>query len=90
MNWSEVVQKTLARGASAEGMLAEVQGLGLTIVPFQIEDAELAASLWLQARNLSLGDRACLAVAHRLGATALTADRAWRDLQLGIAVRLIR
>jgi PIN domain nuclease of toxin-antitoxin system len=37
-----------------------------------------------RALGLSLGDRACLALAANLGATALTTDSAWMQLQ-GIA-----
>ena len=42
--------------------------------------------------GLSLGDRACLALAERHGVPALTADRSWAaaGARLGIAVELIR
>jgi len=45
-----------------------------------------------KAAGLSLGDRACLALARRMGVKALTADRAWRKLprSLGIAIEVIR
>lgn len=43
-----------------------------------------------KASGLSLADRACLALAKRLDIPALTADRDWADLNLGIAVQLIR
>jgi len=39
---------------------------------------------------LSLGDRACLALGERLGLPVVTADRAWADLDLDVAVSLIR
>jgi ribonuclease VapC len=41
-------------------------------------------------KGLSLGDRACLALAHATSRTALTADRAWVDLDVGVAIELIR
>ena len=43
-----------------------------------------------KASGLSLADRACLALAKRLDIPALTADRDWADLNLGITVQLIR
>ena len=43
-----------------------------------------------RAQGLSLGDRACLALALRLGLPALTTDRAWVELDVGVAVRAAR
>ncbi len=40
--------------------------------------------------GLSLGDRACLALAIQEDATALTADRSWADLDIGCKIELIR
>jgi len=41
-------------------------------------------------RSISLGDRACLALAIELGMPVLTGDRAWRDLDIGVEIRLFR
>ena len=92
VNWSEVVQKSLGRGVNIAGMRDDITSLGMTIVPFSTEDSELAAQLWLEtrARGLSLGDRACLALALRLKLPALTADRAWVGMKLPLKVRVIR
>jgi PIN domain nuclease of toxin-antitoxin system len=43
-----------------------------------------------RGHGLSLGDRACLALARTLGATALTTDRAWRAVDVGVAIEVIR
>src|SRR6266699_588436 len=40
--------------------------------------------------GLSLGERVCLALAQHLGLPALTTDRAWEGLSLGITVQVIR
>ena len=60
-------------------------------------DEELAfiAGLMLPATRqagLSFGDRACLALANKLGVRALTADRAWRHVgrALGVEIEVIR
>ena len=43
-----------------------------------------------KSRGLSLGDRACLAFAQKLGVPAMTADKAWAGLDIGIEIRVIR
>lgn len=92
VNWSEVVQKSLASGTEATGLLEGFEAAGLTVLPFDAEDADLAARLWFQTRSygLSLGDRACLATGLRARAPVLTADRTWTSLSLGVDVRPIR
>ena len=66
--------------------------LGLTVVPFDEEQAYKAGLLRQTTRSqgLSLGDRACLALAHSLGLPAITADRAWSNLNVGVEVILVR
>lgn len=93
VNWSEVVQKSLARGADVEGLREDMEALGLHIVPFGAQDAESAAALWSKTRRagLSLGDRVCLALALRFSLPVLTTDQAWSGLKdLDISVRVIR
>ncbi len=90
VNWSEVMQKTLARGRDVVLVRLGIEALGISLIPFTSEDAEQAARLWLQAKHLSLGDRACLALALRLGVPALTADKIWEKLAVGVEVKLIR
>jgi ribonuclease VapC len=60
-------------------------------------DEQLAfiAGLMLPATRpagLSFGDRACLALANKLGVRALTADRAWQRIggAVGVQIELIR
>lgn len=68
---------------------AVLQGL---IVPFDMELALRAGALRPATRHLglSLGNRACLALAQRLARPVLTADQAWAQLQVGIAIEVIR
>jgi PIN domain nuclease of toxin-antitoxin system len=62
------------------------------IAAFTAEQAKIAGSLTALTRalGLSLGDRACLALAIALGAPVYTADRSWKGLRLGISIHLIR
>ena len=92
VNWSEVVQKSIAAGIDTDRMLEEFQALGLNIELFTVEDAELAGKLWKQTYKigLSLGDRACLSLSMRFGVSVLTSDRVWASLNLPLDVRLIR
>lgn len=92
VNWSEVVQKALERPVETEGLREDLEALGLEIVPFTPEQAERTAHLRSQTRQLglSLGDRACLAVAAEYRLPAVTADRDWKSVEIGVEVRVIR
>jgi ribonuclease VapC len=92
VNWAEVVQKSLARGADWEGLRGDLEALGLVILPFTAEGAEAAAELWPETHSLglSLAGRACLAVAKELSLPVLTTDSAWEKLEIGVSIRVIR
>jgi ribonuclease VapC len=92
VNWSEVWQKTIERKVSTDGLWEDLEALGLKIEPFTSEQAELAAQLREPSRSLglSLGDRACLALALNLKITAMTADKVWETLVIQIPIQVIR
>jgi ribonuclease VapC len=92
VNWAEVLQRYQAHGIDTSGKRESVEALGIDIESFSAEDAEAVAELWEPTRSngLSLADRACLALARRLGLAAHTADRDWTKVDLGIDVVLIR
>lgn len=92
VNWSEVAQKAVQKGLDAETTRNLLTEMGLTIVPFSARQAEIAAQLWTETRErgLSLADRACLALAIDEEAPAVTADRSWAKLELGIEIQLAR
>lgn len=93
VNLSEVLQKSLSRGVNVEGLSNDLEALGVISVPFETRDAENAAALWIQTRDLglSLGDRACLVTARRLDVPALTADGVWSRIPSPPSeIRLIR
>ena len=94
VNYAEILSKLIERGADPVEAVAKLEDLPFTLVPLDRGLAEAAARLRPATRaiGLSLGDRCCLALALRLGAVAVTADRAWSRLDpaLGIAVDLVR
>jgi ribonuclease VapC len=62
------------------------------VVDFDAEQALRTGELRPLTRHLglSLGDRACLALALVRRLPVLTADRSWLGLKLGVEIRLIR
>lgn len=86
-NWSEVAQKVFQRGGNWELARSLLLSYGLSIEPVSEADAELAARLWLELQSLSLGDRLCLALGERQGASVLTTDRQWPRSSTIIQVR---
>lgn len=92
VNLAEVAAKLADGGLPSEAVSDALTSLALDVRPF---DASLALASGLlrpktRALGLSLGDRACLALAAHLSLPVLTADRAWKRLKLGIEVRSIR
>lgn len=92
VNWSEVAQKSLERQVEVNGLRRDLEALGLKIVPFSVNQAERTALLRSQTRHLglSLGDRACLALASELRLPAVTTDRTWGDLEFEVEIRVTR
>jgi ribonuclease VapC len=96
-NWAETLSKFAERGARPSRLAADLEDQGLLhglleVVPLTAEDAILIAELRPRTREfgLSLGDRACLALALRLRLPVLTADRDWAHLDVDVDVRHIR
>lgn len=92
VNVSEVVAKLMEKGLSHSEVRAQYETLRLDVVTFD-EGLALAAGLLRSVtrhKGLSLGDRACLSLAIRENATAVTADRNWAGLDIGCAIEIIR
>jgi len=92
VNLSELVSKFIDHGIPDEDIPRLIAGLELAVNDHDVTLAQETGTLRRTTRHLglSLGDRACLALARRLNATALTADRPWTNLDLGIAVECLR
>lgn len=92
VNLAEVTTKSAELGHDPSAIRLDLLGMGLRVVLFSAEHSDLAARLRPLTRTagLSLGDRACLALALSLGLPVLTADRAWAALNVGVRVELLR
>jgi len=92
VNLAEVVTRLSLLGMPGEQIREVLTLLGLNIEPFEEEQAFRTGLLAAQTHSLglSLGDRACLALASATGATAVTADRVWNGLDLGVKIQLLR
>lgn len=92
VNLAEVLGRFARDGHDVESALGVIAATEIVIVPFEASDAAEAAELLpaTLGRGLSLGDRACLAVARSRALPALTADHDWEGLRVGVDVRLVR
>jgi ribonuclease VapC len=92
VNLAEVVAKLEEKGLSSEDVGPLLIGFGLSVIEFDEQQAFEAGRLRkaLRSTGLSLGDRACIALANRLGAPILTSDREFLRYKGPIEIRLIR
>jgi ribonuclease VapC len=91
VNVAEVVSKLVERGMPAPAARQAIVTIGVEIVDFGVDLACLTGDLHTRTRGagLSLGDRACLALAQQRDLPAMTADRAWGQVP-GCKVVFIR
>src|SRR5438067_13646543 len=97
VNWAEVLSKLAERGLVPAQVEADLRArhildAGLQVVPFDAAQARAAGELrpLTRAAGLSLGDRACLALALTRQAGVLTTERRWAGVSVGVAVEVIR
>lgn len=92
VNFSEAIAKLLDKGYEPDLVTENFVAMKLDIRAFDQGQSERAGLLRQDTRKLglSLGDRACLALADELDCPAVTANKAWADLDIGIRIELIR
>lgn len=94
VNLAEVVSKLANDGVSEDAIRRGFDVLRGGVEVFGVEDAVATGLLRpaTRAAGLSLGDRACLALARSRGLPALTSDGPWLDVagDLGVEVEAFR
>jgi PIN domain nuclease of toxin-antitoxin system len=90
VNWCEVLSRMERAQLAITGEELEAAMAGVQIVPFGKSEAEFAAKFTTISRALSLGDRACVALAASRNCAAWTADRVWAQMKLGVKLELLR
>lgn len=90
VNWCEILTRLYRDHASMT--IQELVALlgGVELVPFARAEADLAAEFSLTYPELSLGDRACLALASVRHATAWTTDKPWNRVKVGVSIEVLR
>jgi PIN domain nuclease of toxin-antitoxin system len=91
-NLAEVVSKLRERGLSLDEVREALGGLNLDVRPLSPAQAIIIGDLRPATRSLglSLGDRACLALAIDLQAELFTTDAALASADVGIIITDVR
>lgn len=92
VNVAEVAGKLLEAGVPEDDVRAVLTEAGIRVIPFEEEEAVLVGALRRRTRRagLSLGDRACLALALTRDLPAVTTDSAWKRVDVGVRVVVAR
>lgn len=91
VNFSEVATILSREGFGQEEVIRSLSDTFLHIIDFDSEQALVVASIDEVTRhyNLSLADKACLALARKKNLPVLTANKLWRNLDLNIETKTI-
>lgn len=90
VNWSEILVRMQREVDGFERGTLGALLPGAEVVPFGQADAEATAQVALNCPSLSLGDRACLALAKHRKADAWTTDRIWARMDTGAELKVLR
>jgi PIN domain nuclease of toxin-antitoxin system len=92
VNLAEVFSRAEDKGIPVSKTERFLIGKEVQFVDFDADLARIVGTMRAKTRSrgLSIGDRACIALASRERATVVTADRIWAGLDLPCKVELIR
>ncbi len=91
VNIVEVGTRLVDKGLAPVHLARTLKELDVQVIDFDLEQALQSAALRPTTRQagLSLGDRACLALAQLMKGTAVTADSAWTDVAEAVGVKVL-
>ena len=92
VNLAETYGKMVEYGKLLEDVVYQVERLRIPVIPFDAEQAQIAASFWKKTRSIgmALGDRACLSLALKTSLPAFTTESEWEKCPLGVEIVKIR
>ncbi len=92
VNLAEVATYLARNSVPPETIKEALAAFPIEVVPFDREQGLIAGCLYPACKSLglSLGDRACLALAKSKSLPVLTADKAWLELEIDVTVSSIR
>ena len=92
VNLAEVLARFARDGHAVGGVRSALEETSIQFIDFARGQAQISAELTpiCQRLGLSLGDRACLALAIDRNLPVMTADQIWLEAALPIEVRTIR
>lgn len=92
VNLAEVATYLARNSVPPETIDRALTAFPIEVVPFDREQGLIAGCLYPACKSLglSLGDRACLALAKSKNLPVLTADKAWLELEIDVDVKSIR
>lgn len=93
VNLCEVLEKAPKSDHNTDRILALLHNWQVEIVSFDVDQAIVSSQLKSRIdskADISFADRACLALAVSRSIPAVTADRVWNSLAIGVNVVLIR
>jgi PIN domain nuclease of toxin-antitoxin system len=92
VNLAEVQSKLVKNGYSPKQGWEDALKLVPSVQSFTSDQARIAGDLitTTEQYGLSLGDRACLALAIALNAPVYTTEQLWKNLKVGVPIHVIR
>jgi ribonuclease VapC len=90
VNWCEALSRLERTGVPMTGERLSSILSGVEVIVFGQPEAEAAASYTRLDASLSLGDRACIALAFERAAVAWTCDKIWARMKLPTKLEMLR